>query len=251
MKLSVKSILRFLFPEIQIVDAVKQEGFIAKKQAQKNNIRATNNTVACNAVMKSNSGSSSAKSSFAPTNRTTAPKVEPASSSVTISADKVDGRFDGIEQQLRKNWIASNSNISALCQAFKRPFVMGANPVMPKNTILLIGNESRGKVKAIGDMCALLKQKRVFRYAEVPTVGFERYPTSSEDELFLSDLYKALYSQSEVVVFENIEKANFRCLDIVFQLIKNGSYRLQKRYVLQNSNDGFQTLPQFYGFSVC
>ena len=112
---------------------------------------------------------------------------------------------------------------------------MGVNPVMPKNTILLIGNESRGKVKAIGDICVLLKQKRVFRYAEVPTVGFDRYPTSSEDELFLSDLYKALYSQSEVVVFENIEKANFRCLDIVFQLIKNGSYRLQKRYVLQNS----------------
>lgn len=235
MKLSVKSILRFLFPEIQIIDAVKQEGFIAKKQVQKNNIRATNNTVAGNTVMQSSSGSANAQNSFAPTNRTTAPKAEPASSSVTISADKVDGKFDGIEQQLRNTWVASNSNISALCQAFKRPFVMGVNPVMPKNTILLIGNESRGKVKAIGDICVLLKQKRVFRYAEVPTVGFDRYPTSSEDELFLSDLYKALYSQSEVVVFENIEKANFRCLDIVFQLIKNGSYHLQKRYVLQNS----------------
>lgn len=235
MKLSVKSILRFLFPEIQIVDAVKQEGFIAKKQAQKNNIRATNNTVAGNAVMQSSSGSANTQNSFAPTNRTTAPKAEPASSSVTISADKVDGKFDGIEQQLRNKWVASNSNVLALCQAFKRPFVMGVNSAMPKNTILLIGNESRGKVKAIGDICVLLKQKRVFRYAEVPTVGFDRYPTSSEDELFLSDLYKALYSQSEVVVFENIEKANFRCLDIVFQLIKNGSYRLQKRYVLQNS----------------
>ena len=145
MKLSVKSILRFLFPEIQIIDAVKQEGFIAKKQAQKNNIRATNNTVAGNAVMQSSSGSANAQNSFAPTNRTTAPKAEPASSSVTISADKVDGKFDGIEQQLRNTWVASNSNISALCQAFKRPYIMGVNPVMPKNTILLIEMKAEEK----------------------------------------------------------------------------------------------------------
>lgn len=245
MKLSVKSILRFLFPEIQIVDAVKQEGFLAKKQAQINNIRATNNTVVGNTivgntvvgntVMQSSGGSSSAQGSFAPANRTAVPNAEPVSSSTAMSADKVDGKFDGIERQLRNNWIASNSNISALCQAFKRPFVMGVNPAMPKNTILLIGNESRGKVKAIRDICVLLKQKCVFRYDEVPTLGFDGYPTSSEDALFLSDLYKALYSQSEVVVFEHIEKANFRCLDIVFQLIKSGSYRLQKRYVLHNS----------------
>ena len=31
MKFSIKAALRFLFPEMQIVDAVKQEGFIAKK----------------------------------------------------------------------------------------------------------------------------------------------------------------------------------------------------------------------------
>lgn len=51
----------------------------------------------------------------------------------------------------------------------------------------------------------------------------------------MSDIYKALYFQSDVVVFENIDKANYRRLDIVFQLIKTGTYRLHKRYMLQNS----------------
>lgn len=231
MKFSIKSVLRFLFPEIQIVDAVKQEGFIAKKQKQTATMNTTNNTIVGNTVLQSNT----APNSRANSNKLSAPKAETTSSNVTISADKVDGKFDGIEQQLRQSWIASEKNISALCQAFKRPFVMGVNPIMPKNTILVVGNESRGKVKAIGDMCALLKQKRILRYAEVPTIEFERYPTSTEDELFLSDLYKALYSQSEVVVFENVDKANFRCLDVVFQLVKNGTYRLAKRYVLQNN----------------
>lgn len=231
MKFPIKAVLRFLFPEIQIVDAVKQEGFIAKKQKQTATMSTTNNTIVGNTVLQG----STAPNGRTNSNKVSAPKTEAASSNVTISADKVDSKFDGIEQQLRQSWIASEKNISALCQAFKRPFVMGVNPIMPKNTILVVGNESRGKVKAISDMCVLLKQKRILRYAEVPTVEFERYPTSTEDELFLSDLYKALYSQSEVVVFENIDKANFRCLDVVFQLIKNGTYRLAKRYVLQNN----------------
>lgn len=233
MKQSVKSILRFLFPEIQIVDAVKQEGFIAKKQIQQNSKHTGNSTIIGNTVIQSNGGSSK-QNSVTSVNRTAAPKVEPTSSPVTVNADKINEKFEGIEQQLRQSWIASHSNILALCQAFKRPFVMGVRPMMPKNVILLTGNESRGKVKAIRDICILLKQKRILRYLEVPTVGFERYPTSSEDELFLSDLYKALYSQSDVIVFENIDKANFRCLDMVFQLIKSGIYRLQKRYVLHN-----------------
>ena len=233
MKQSVKSILRFLFPEIQIVDAVKQEGFIAKKQIQQNSKHTGNSTIIGNTVIQSNGGSSK-QNSVTSVNRTAAPKVEPTSSPITVNADKINEKFEGIEQQLRQSWIASHSNILALCQAFKRPFVMGVRPMMPKNVILLTGNESRGKVKAIRDICILLKQKRILRYLEVPTVGFERYPTSSEDELFLSDLYKALYSQSDVIVFENIDKANFRCLDMVFQLIKSGIYRLQKRYVLHN-----------------
>lgn len=234
MKLSIKSILRFLFPEIQIIDAVKQEGFIAKKQAQENSKHTNNNTIIGNTVIQSNGGASTQHPS-APISRASVSKVESTSSSVTINADKIETRFEGIEQQLRQSWIASHSNILALCQAFKRPFVMGVRPMIPKNTILLIGNESRGKVKAIRDICVLLRQRHVLRYLEVPVVGFERYPTSSEDELFLSDLYKALYTQSDVIVFENIDKANFRCLDIVFQLIKSGIYRLQKRYVLHNN----------------
>lgn len=230
MKISLKAVLRFLFPEIQIIDAIKQDGFIAKKQT-KAATNTINNTIVGNTVLQSSTTpGNSAKSS-----KINTPKLDAVSSNVTISADKVDDKFDGVEVQLRQSWIASEKNISALCQAFKRPFVMGVNLIMPKNTILVIGNESRGKVKAIKEMCVILKQKRILRYAEVPTLEFERYSTSSDDELFLSDLYKALYSQSEVVVFENIEKANFRCLDVVFQLIKNGTYHLTKRYVLQNN----------------
>ncbi len=230
MKLSFKSILRFLFPELQILDAVKQDGFFAKK-ARTKNMYTTSNSFAGNAVAQQSTGMPTAHPSFSKANPTYATKTNKVSSSIFVSADQVDDKFEGIEQQLRKTWIASENNIFSLCQAFKRPFVVGTDSVIPKNTILLIGNKSRGKTKAITDMCVVLKQKRLLRYAEVPTVDFKRYPTNSEDDLFLSDIYKALYSQSDVIVFENIEKANFRCLDIVFQLIKTGTYPLHKRYI--------------------
>lgn len=52
MKFSIKATLRFLFPEMQIVDAVKQEGFIAKKQKQTATMSTTNNTIVGNTVLQ-------------------------------------------------------------------------------------------------------------------------------------------------------------------------------------------------------
>lgn len=236
MKISIKDIIRFVFPEMQIIDSIKEDGFYVKKQKHVLPDNMEHNFISGNTVLHSEKApnkydASALKSSFSASKKAS----NTYSSEVQSNSEKTDSKFEGIEQQLRQHWVASNNNIVALCQAFKRPFVMGANSVMPKNTILLIGNEGRGKVKAIGEICGLLKQRRVFKYTEVPTIEFKRYPTSSEDELFLSDLYKALYSQSEVVVFENIDKANFRCLDIILQLVKNGTYQLPKRYVLQNN----------------
>lgn len=236
MSFSIKDILRFLFPEMQIVDSIKEEGFYVKKQKSVLPDSVEHSYVSGNTILHSEKAQNKFDSSALKTGFTTTKKFNHAySTDVQTNADKTDGKFDGVEQQLRQSWVASNSNITALCQAFKRPFIMGVNPLMPKNTVLLIGSESRGKVKAVSEMCALLKQRKLLKYTGVSTVSFERYPTSSEDELFLSDLYKALYSQSEAIVFENIDKANFRCLNIVFQLIKNGTYHLSKRYVLQNN----------------
>ncbi len=51
MRQSIKTVLRFLFPELQIIDAVKQDGFIAKKTSAKN-MHTANKAVAGNAVVQ-------------------------------------------------------------------------------------------------------------------------------------------------------------------------------------------------------
>ena len=104
-----------MFPELQIIDAVKQNEFIAKKSSVKN-MHMANNAVAGNAVVQKNMGMPTALPSFSKATRAYATKASTVSSSVSVNADKVDDKFEGIEQQLRKTWIASNNNISALCQ---------------------------------------------------------------------------------------------------------------------------------------
>ena len=229
MKPTLKAILRFLFPEIQIIDAVKQEGFLAKK--------ATTGSVTSARTANGNT----MVQSQAPTtaNRSTIGQVKaPAVYAPAVSkesGDKVDGKFDGLDAALRQHWVASENNIQSMCDAFKRPFVMGYDTVHPRNTMLLVGAESHGKMRSIMEMGMLLKQRRVIRYADVSVLDLKHYPTSAEDSLFLSDLYKALYSQTDIILFENLEKANYRCLDMLLQLIQQGTYHLQKRYILQNN----------------
>ena len=226
---TLKSILRFLFPEVQIIDAIKHEGFIAKKVESSsvvNTQSTTGNAVVQQGAQISTPPVAAIKSKVTTTYTPTTSKV---------SNDKVDNKFDGLDIALRSRWIASDNNIQALCNAFKRPFVMGYDSVHPRNTMLIVGSESHGKKKSIAEMGLLLKQRRVIRYADISSVDMKYYPTSAEDSLFLSDLYKALYSQTDIVMFENIEKANYRCLEMLLQLIRQGAYHLQKRYILQNN----------------
>ncbi|MBF0779665.1 MULTISPECIES: AAA family ATPase [unclassified Granulicatella] len=231
MTFSIKSALRFLFPEIQIIDTIKQEGFIVKEKQQSVTMPFTNNSTLGHTIVQNKTNAYSPSSE----NQAKSSKSDKVEFSMNSRTDKSDNNFDGIEQLLRQSWVASESNISALCQAFKRPFVMGTDDSMPRNTILIIGHDSHGKVKAVKDMCLLLNERGILDYVDVPKVVFDRYPTGAEEDVFMSDLYKGLYSQSDVVVFEHVDKANFRYLEVVMQLVKNGNYQLTKRYSLQNN----------------
>lgn len=231
--LSVAAVLRFLFPEVQIIDAVKQEGFIAKKQ--KNNEKIIEQQVSSGGNMyKQQAATSTPTGSFAATNSSNtkasySPKVD------KVNLGKVHDKFEEFEAELRNNWIASDKNIHELTEAFKRPFIMGYDAMRPRNAILLIGNESHGKMKSILEAGALLKRRNLISYSKVSNMNLLDYASNTEDVLFLSDLYKALYSQTDIVVFENIEKANYRCLEILLQLLQTGKCHLQKRYILQNN----------------
>ena len=104
--------------------------------------------------------------------------------------NKVPAAFDELESELKKYWLGSENDIKSFVKAFKRPYVVGFNNIKPKNSILVIGSESRGKRFAVKCISLILKKKKVFRYSETSEIDITQYVSDSTNILFLSDLYK-------------------------------------------------------------
>ena len=228
----VSSVLRFLFPEVGIIDVIKKEGFIAKKNSSQPSVSTRESSYACGENM--HAVSSTTKLDYASGAVHSSSKMKKSPLSKSISANEAEQRLEGLEMDLRGVWVASAQNISGLCSAFKRPFIMGYQMPLPKSSFLLIGSESRGKMMAVKTLGNLLRQRKVLAYGTISRLDIREYSGDADNTLFINDLYKALYEQSDIVVFENIEYAGFSSLEILKQLLCEGLYHLPKRYRVQN-----------------
>lgn len=234
-------VLKILFPESQIVDSAKERGFIARKQQQNNYVQASGQTYS-NSSVQQQSASVTPPQTIQPVANSAAISggVERSVSRDAYTPTKIDEKnnikannvFEDLPELLKNYWVGSEKDRISLSKAFQRPFVMGFDNRKPKNAILIIGSDSRGKAYAIRCIGALLKQKKVFRYAEVSKLDFMDYASDGSNGLFLSDLYKALNTNTEATIFENIENASLGQLDIIYQLLTEGLYKLSKRYMV-------------------
>ena len=230
MKIDYKDVLKFLFPEWQVIEIIKKDGFIAKK---------TKNQVNTNDVQMVRRGENTSVVNEQTTNMGTtfnaqAPKavctpVNASKSEKIIKPNIVDEKFDGLEEQLSQEIIADKNYIKSLCMAFKRPYVMGYNNITPKNVIFILGAKSMGKTYSVEKTANILKSRKIITNQTVGVVDLSKYPTISEAPIFLSDIYKSLYGQNDVVVFENYEKTHSSNLEIISQLVQEGKYNLSKR----------------------
>ncbi|QNU65894.1 AAA family ATPase [Ruminiclostridium herbifermentans] len=241
----IKSIIRFLFPEYQIKACVDERGFIAKSNKTKNYVTSNNQTYASQGAQ--NQASSYEKmqvhggvSFQQPLSQIQQSKAQSNTFTSTKDENKVASKasevFDELPNEFKKYWIGSEEDRKALAKAFERPYVRGYDNVKPKNSILIIGSESRGKNYAVKCICHILKSKKIFRYAETISMDMGQYGADSSNILFTSDLYKVLNKNTEVVVFENVENMTTAQLDILYQLMAVGCYKLSKRYMVSNGS---------------
>lgn len=238
----VKDILKLLFPEYQIKACVDERGFIAKSQQERDFAQRTSQVYTQGEVRQQATQASSQpiqRIASAPNVSQTAKagqKTYTPMKEDTKIVSKANDAFAGLADVLKRYWVGTEKERDAICKAYQRPYVRGFDDKKPKNAILLIGSESRGRVYAIRCISELLRQKKVFRYAEVAIIDFKDYTSDSSNTLFLSDLYKALNTNTETVVFENIDKALLTQLDVIYQLLTDGIYKLSKRYMVNNGS---------------
>lgn len=236
MKLNYKDILKFLFPEWQVIEIIKKDGFIAKSNKTKtktNTVQMVQHGESSSAVNNQSSipvmplNNQSSKTISNPINTSKPEKI--------IKPNIVDEKFNGLEELLSQTIVADKEYIKSLCMAFKRPYVSGYNNITPKNVIFILGAKSMGKTYSIEKIADILKKRKIITNHTIGCVDLSKYPTTSEAVIFLSDIYKALYGQNDIVVFENYEKTHSSNLEIISQLVQEGKYNLNKRYALQNN----------------
>ncbi|GAA0777753.1 hypothetical protein GCM10008908_33410 [Clostridium subterminale] len=244
MKFNRKDIIGFLFPELQIVETVKEHGFIAmpnksnkEKKIQnmeqvysegnnysKNNFREMNKTTKQNPVNKLDESQSGNVATYQHKDTS------------KVKTDDIVDVFSSIREEIGTLIVGQTDYLDNLCTAFKRPFITGYDNLKPKNAIIILGNKSTGKHSSISCIADMLKQRRIISSNNILKIDLSLYATTSDYEVFLSDLYKCLYGESDIVMFDNCDKCHSSIIDAIELLTTTGKYTLSSRYVFQNNN---------------
>lgn len=242
--LSGPKLIRILFPEIQVIDHIKENGMINKEYFKKNkkvlnnNIMNTKDKIGEKVV--SNKDKISSFNEQLVSNMSSDSKNIKASKTVNINNTKLntnkeelDKVFNLVENTLSDYVLGQKEYLSKLAIAFKRPFVYG-NKNGVSNTILVTGPKGSGRHLSIKAITKFLKEEKIIKRNGVYSIDLSKYKLEKDaDNLFLSDLYNALYGSEQVVVFDNFEKCHQSVLDLLSKLVIDEKIKLNRRYMDQ------------------
>lgn len=262
MKFNSKDIFRAIFPELLIIDSVKDQGLFVKPSKKKdeegfeekvnNNYNRQNNEDNYSTQYNDENQTASKYSTQRKTNvNKTISDTNTMNSNADISSstanythkdtskvnnEDTSDNFNAIREEIGKSIYGQSEYLDNLVVAFKRPFIVGYDKVKPKNIIIARGNGSCGKHTSILAMSKLLKHKKLISNDRVIAIDLGLYDSSSDFDSFLSDLYKGLYSEGDIVIFDNYEKCDSKAIEVIKTLGMEGKYNLDSRYMLQNNN---------------
>jgi len=237
--MNVRNLIKFLFPEYQIIETIREHGFIIRGKYSDDYSMYKSEKNSYSSVHKA--GEKTINYSGMPKDEKIYSRYAPADDSSykyrresVINRDRMDEIFNRVKYAIAREIIGQRNFIENLVLAFKRPFVTGHNGLNPKNTIFVIGGRNSGRHTIIETAVKALYSEKILKNSNISRVDLSLYPTQSKGGLFLSDLYKGLYSDSDIVVFDSFEKCHDSFIEILKGLVVNGRYRLNARYALQN-----------------
>ena len=122
--------------------------------------------------------------------------------------------------------IGQDAFLDSLFTAFRRPSVTGRENGKPAAVVVISGKEGTGRHSALAASAAALCK-------EVTNIDLSRYPNAEDGKLLTQDLFSALHSENDIVLFENFEQCHKSLLPMVAALCETGVLKLSSRYALQ------------------
>ena len=153
------------------------------------------------------------------------------SGNVTASGSAED--FDDVAELLGGRIFGQDEFVRKLVIAFKRPFVMPEKDGHARNSMYLTGPEDTGKHLALYELADILFEKKLLTSREIRVIDLSLYGNPGADNIFLQDLYTALRSLSNIILFENFDACHISYLSYLSEMVSTGKCQLSGRYVLQ------------------
>lgn len=239
-----KQVLRFLVPEMQIIDTINQEGFTSKKKKSAS-VKSTQAHTYTNTTASANTSYAYQEVKKAPQQKQTispAPdhtqkqesyqKEEQPSGQEDVFASVIQH----LELTLNEQVPGQPAAIRQLLTAFHRPFIENSEQLRPKNTIFISGPKHCGKRKLLTQTLIEMANENVIANSQFQVMDLSLYQTPADEMLFLTDLYQALYCDNVAVVFQNNQQCHEQFCHILSSLITTGTYILKQRYVWQDGS---------------
>ncbi|MBC5996168.1 AAA family ATPase [Romboutsia ilealis] len=235
----ISKLVRILLPEIQVLDHIKENGVINKEHFKKNK-KVLNNTITntkrdIGKKINSNINSTersvqniSIKSNDINSDKLITNNYAKANNNVQKQA--LDQAFDRVESTLSDYVLGQKEYLPKLTIAFKRPFVYGKKDGI-SNTIFITGPKGSGKHLSVKAITRFLKEQKLIKGNGVYQIDLSKYKLEKDAEnLFLTDIYNALYGSESVVVFDNFDKCHQSALDLLSKLVIDEKLKLNRRY---------------------
>lgn len=142
--------------------------------------------------------------------------------------------FEKIIAEVQQEIIGQDEALRAMAIAFRRPFVSGSDPRFIRSSFIVTGSNGTGRHELITSFVKAMKRHGLFISDEVVRLDMSRYPSSTQEMLFLQDLYVALQGKNPVIVIENYALSSPIYNRMLSELVLEGSCKLNKRYNFVN-----------------
>jgi len=131
--------------------------------------------------------------------------------------------------------IGQDAFLNSLFTAFKRPGITGVEAGRPAAVIVITGKEGTGRHSALSAAASALAEGGVLKNGEIVPLDLARYTSADDNKLLMQDLFSALQSGRDILLFENFEKCHKSLLPMIASLAESGTLRLSTRYALQKN----------------
>ncbi len=147
-------------------------------------------------------------------------------------APEQKGNFDGLATELKEIVHGQDGFVDALVRAMRRPVLLGTQPPKPRNVVLITGGEGTGRHFALAPLLSKMAARGLLQNDGTHTLDLSLYADGGNEKIFLQDLFAALQSKGDVLIFEGYEHCHPSFLKTIAALAATGRAPLSSRYLL-------------------